>query len=395
VEFLGFIDLDDGKKELPPATTEMPAGHRVQPVFSTRKISTHVTAAGGQTIVLGGMARETTVMTEDKVRGLGDAPLVGPLFRSRTESKVKRHLFVFVTPRIVKPVIAGKSVTITSDSQTYDKATGVVTASGNVRIETPQAVIKADKAEIKPKPGAAGTPAGAAQRAAKIVIPRMEFQDATINDALDFLREQAVKQAEGNGGVRTVQMAEKETLAQTTNYLRRVREQYKEQAVNIVLLPDAKRDAKVTLNLRNVPLSEALRYLAQLTGNELAWTAEAAVIGKAGSLAAKPRHDDAPSTDAARKAAKIVIPSIELVEAPLSSVIEFLVKKSRELDSEKKGVNVILQLSGDKKPPAITLNLRNVPLLQALKYVAAIANLELVADEHALRLQQKAGNKQP
>jgi type II secretory pathway component HofQ len=226
-------------------------------------------------------------------------------------------------------------------------------------------VIKADKVEVKPKVGAAAATSGAAERATRIVIPRMEFQEVTLSDALDFLRQQAVKHAEG-----------------------------KEQAVNIVLLPDAKRDAKVTLNLRNVPLSDALRYLAQLTGNELAWTAEAAVIGKPGTPAAKPRHDDVPSTEAARKAAKIVIPSIEFVEAPLSSVIEFLVKKSLELDPEKKGVNIILQLS-DAKPPAITLNLRNVPLLQALKYVAQLSGLEIVADERVLQLQQKTGNKQP
>jgi type II secretory pathway component HofQ len=75
-------------------------------------------------------------------------------------------------------------------------------------------------------------------------------------------------------------------------------------------------------------------------------------------------------------------------------VIEFLVKKSLELDPEKKGVNIILQLS-DAKPPAITLNLRNVPLLQALKYVAQLSGLEIVADERVLQLQQKTGNKQP
>jgi type II secretory pathway component HofQ len=49
----------------------------------------------------------------------------------------------------------------------------------------------------------------------------------------------------------------------------------------------------------------------------------------------------------------------------------------------------------DAKPPAITLNLRNVPLLQALKYVAQLSGLEIVADERVLQLQQKTGNKQP
>jgi len=234
---------------------------------------------------------------------------------------------------------------------------------------------------------------GAAEAAKQIVIPLMEFREVTLSDALDFLRQQAVKHAEGKGGVRTVQMAENETLAHTTNYLRRVREQYEEHAVNIVLLPDAKRDVKVTLNLRDVPLSDALRYLVQLTGNELAWTAEAAVIGKPGSLAEKARHSDAPSAGAAQKAAKIVVPKMEFMEAPLSSVVEFLMAKSRELDPEKKGVNIMLQMPPDAKPPAITLNLRNVPLLDALRYVAQLAGLELATDEHAIQLQPKAAGK--
>jgi len=356
VEHQGFVDLDAGKKELPPTTTKMPAGHRTQPIFSTRKIKSRVTLWSGTTVILGGMAREESVGNEKRQA------------KKREAEKAKRHLIVFVTAKIIKPVVTEKSVTlnVTSDSQTYDKATGALTASGNVRIETPQSVITADKVIINPKPAAATAPSGAALKASKIVVPRVDFQDASLADVLDFL-------------------------------LQKGRElDPQKKGVNIVLKPspDAKPPA-ITLHLRDVPLSNVLRYVAQLTGNELVWTAEAAVIGKPGTPASKPRHDDGPSTEPARKAAKIVIPSIEFAEAPLSVAIEFLVKKSLELDPEKKGVNVILQMSGDAKPPAITLNLRNVPLLQALKYVAQLTGLELVADERALRLQPKTEKKQP
>jgi len=69
--------------------------------------------------------------------------------------------------------------------------------------------------------------------------------------------------------------------------------------------------------------------------------------------------------------------------------VEFLVAKSRELDPEKVGLTIILRPPPGAKPPAITLNLRNVPLLKALGYIAQLANMELAASDHALRLEPK------
>src|SRR6266699_282237 len=48
-----------------------------QPVFSTRKVTTSVSVADGQTVVLGGLMREDVKKTEDKVPIIGDIPLVG------------------------------------------------------------------------------------------------------------------------------------------------------------------------------------------------------------------------------------------------------------------------------------------------------------------------------
>ncbi len=50
------------------------------------------------------------------------------------------------------PLLTKKSVTITSDSIIHDKATGTMTASGNVKIETAEATIKTDNADIKQNP---------------------------------------------------------------------------------------------------------------------------------------------------------------------------------------------------------------------------------------------------
>ena len=57
----------------------------------------------GQTVVLGGLIREDVSVLEDKVPFLGDIPVLGHLFRSRVNSRTKRNLLMFVTPRIIDP----------------------------------------------------------------------------------------------------------------------------------------------------------------------------------------------------------------------------------------------------------------------------------------------------
>src|SRR5207253_1977709 len=51
-----------------------------QPIFSTRKVTTSVQVANGQTVVIGGLMREDVQKVEDKTPLLGDIPLVGRLF---------------------------------------------------------------------------------------------------------------------------------------------------------------------------------------------------------------------------------------------------------------------------------------------------------------------------
>jgi type II secretory pathway component GspD/PulD (secretin) len=70
-----------------------------QPVFSTRKVTTSVSVADGQTVVLGGLMREDVQKTEDKVPILGDIPLVGRAFRTNVDQHIKKNLIIFVTAR--------------------------------------------------------------------------------------------------------------------------------------------------------------------------------------------------------------------------------------------------------------------------------------------------------
>ncbi len=74
-----------------------------QPVISTRLVTTNVIINDGETIVLGGLMRETAQETDDKVPILGDIPFFGRLFKNETESNSKRNLIIFVTANLLTP----------------------------------------------------------------------------------------------------------------------------------------------------------------------------------------------------------------------------------------------------------------------------------------------------
>jgi general secretion pathway protein D len=74
-----------------------------QPVFSVRQVDTQVTVYDGQTVVLGGLMREDVQKVQDKTPIVGDLPLVGSLFRSSSNQRIKRNLLIFVSAGLLDP----------------------------------------------------------------------------------------------------------------------------------------------------------------------------------------------------------------------------------------------------------------------------------------------------
>lgn len=73
------------------------------PALSTRRVETEMELRDGQSFAIAGLVDARLTETVNKVPGLGDIPILGYLFRSRSLSKTKTELLVLVTPRIVKP----------------------------------------------------------------------------------------------------------------------------------------------------------------------------------------------------------------------------------------------------------------------------------------------------
>jgi pilus assembly protein CpaC len=80
----------------------------VVPGLSTRRVSTTVELADGQSFAIAGLLRDSVRENVRKFPILGDIPILGPLFRSSNFQKNETELIVIVTPHLVKPLDMAK-----------------------------------------------------------------------------------------------------------------------------------------------------------------------------------------------------------------------------------------------------------------------------------------------
>jgi len=76
------------------------------PAISTRTAETEVILKDGESFAIAGLIDNRVVQTVNRIRGLGDIPILGSLFRSRSTRKSTDELLVVITPRFVKPLTA-------------------------------------------------------------------------------------------------------------------------------------------------------------------------------------------------------------------------------------------------------------------------------------------------
>ena len=73
--------------------------------INTLQVRTQVLLDNGETVVLGGIYEQQTADNVSKVPVLGDLPILGPLFRTKGILDNRSELLIFLTPRIVNPVL--------------------------------------------------------------------------------------------------------------------------------------------------------------------------------------------------------------------------------------------------------------------------------------------------
>ena len=118
--------------------------------------------------------------------------------------------------------------------------------------------------------------------------------------------------------------------------------------------------------------------------------------------------------DITRKLESIIVPSVNFDKLDITEVIDFLTKKSKELDPDHQGINFVLRLTSDTPPVpapttptgatppgtpapapaptttihrAVSITLENVPLADILGYIVQQTNLQYSVEDYAVYLR--------
>lgn len=178
-----------------------------------------------------------------------------------------------------------------------------------------------------------------------IVFPQVAFSNASIDEAIEFAR---------------MKSRDLDTAEPQKNL----------RGVNIVLIKGSTTPGPLTLDLRNVPLEQLLRFCAELSG--LKMKVEPAAVILAPSL-------DAPAEAPRVSGGELVFPTIQFAGASLAEAVEFMRAKSRDLDPAKQGINMLIK-PGAGSASKITLSLTEVKAADALRYIAQSADASWSAD---------------
>ncbi|MHA6494469.1 type II secretion system secretin GspD [Pseudomonas borbori] len=93
------LEIEQEISSIAPTTQGVNA---VDLITNKRSIKSTILAENGQVIVLGGLIQDDVTQTHSKVPLLGDIPLLGKLFRSTRDTRIKRNLMVFLRPTVIR-----------------------------------------------------------------------------------------------------------------------------------------------------------------------------------------------------------------------------------------------------------------------------------------------------
>jgi hypothetical protein len=190
----------------------------------------------------------------------------------------------------------------------------------------------------------------AQQKAAKIIIPKVDFRDATVEECLDFLRQKA-------------------------------HEASPDDDVNMLLCSNVEERfgaSKVTFSVANISLLDAFQYVGTLANLSFQATDAALIMG--GGMGSVYQPVPSKTWD---KAKSLMIPQVVFKEVSVGEALDFLRAKAAELDPDKEGINLILK-PGPGTNNKVTLLLKNVSVGEAIQYVAGLAGLAVFAHPNTL-----------
>ena len=76
--------------------------------INTKRVKTQVLVENGGTVVIGGIFEMEETDSENKVPFLGDVPVLGNLFKTKTSESKKREMLIFITPKVITDRMASR-----------------------------------------------------------------------------------------------------------------------------------------------------------------------------------------------------------------------------------------------------------------------------------------------
>lgn len=123
------IDTELSNFVVPPGSTSVRP-----PAFKTRRTQTQVELEHGQAFAISGLMREDNTRNLRKVPGVGDIPIVGGLFRSKSFKKGETELLIVVSPEIVRPTKPEKIAKLSIPEVPYKEFNQVPPMKPDLRI---------------------------------------------------------------------------------------------------------------------------------------------------------------------------------------------------------------------------------------------------------------------
>lgn len=107
------------KPSVSAITKWVTSGQNKAPQIATREAETTVRVPSGATLVIGGLIKDEDVRNLEGIPGLMRIPILGELFKSRSNTKEKSEVFILITPTILdsagKPIASSTSAATTPE----------------------------------------------------------------------------------------------------------------------------------------------------------------------------------------------------------------------------------------------------------------------------------------
>jgi pilus assembly protein CpaC len=143
-------------------------GFRI-PALSSRRAETDVELQNGQTFAIAGLLNNTVASSLQKIPGIGDIPILGNLFKSKSANKEQTELVVMITPEILARNSNGVTSTLPRGSEQY-----LAPLPQNRQVEPPPPAFRRSGAVAQPpaaRPAASNSDPAAAAAVVSALTP--------------------------------------------------------------------------------------------------------------------------------------------------------------------------------------------------------------------------------